>query len=219
MLSGPQQPAQSGKTQQLVILLHGYGADGNDLIGLAPYFAAVLPDAHFIAPHGPHVCEMGGMGRQWFSLRGWQPGMPWPVAALDEMLVCSRMLNGWIDTQLSEHAVAPENLALIGFSQGSMMALHTGLRRAVMPAGIVGYSGRLMGAENLAHEITVRPPVLLVHGDMDPIVSFDEMAFSEAALKKLNVPVRTMARPGLPHAIDDAGIAAAAQFLAGAFAA
>lgn len=216
MLSGPEYAAQSGHAKQLVIFLHGYGADGNDLIGLAPYFAAVLPDAHFISPHGWHPCEMG-FGRQWFSLGGWQPGMNWPAKAWDEIISCGKMLDHWLDEKLAEYQIAADQLALIGFSQGTMMSLHVGLRRKIAPAGIVGYSGALMGQSVLADEITSRPPVLLVHGDMDPIVPFHEMADAEAKLKELNVKVQTYARPGLPHGIDDAGIARGAQFLGAAF--
>ncbi|HCM83767.1 MAG TPA: dienelactone hydrolase family protein [Alphaproteobacteria bacterium] len=216
MLSGPQIPPQSGNAKQLVVFIHGYGADGNDLIGLAPYFAALLPDALFISPHGWERCEMG-MGRQWFSLGGWQPGLDWPAKAWDEILSCGKMLNGWLDATLAENNIAPENLALIGFSQGTMMSLHVGLRRVVPPAAILGYSGALMGQSVLSEEIISRPPVLLVHGEQDPIVSFSEMASAEKKLKELNVPVQTYARPGLPHGIDDEGIARGAQFLAAAF--
>ncbi len=216
MLSGPQIAPQSGNAKQLVVFLHGYGADGNDLIGLAPYFAALLPDALFISPHGWHGCEMG-FGRQWFSLGGWQPGLEWPAKAWDEILSCGKMLDHWLDTTLADHHIAPENLALIGFSQGTMMSLHVGLRRAVAPAAILGYSGALMGQGVLADEIKSRPPVLLVHGEQDPIVPFHEMATAEAKLEELNVTVQSYARPGLPHGIDDGGIARGAQFLAAAF--
>lgn len=216
MLSGPQVTPRSGHAKQLVVLLHGYGADGNDLIGLAPYFAALLPDAHFISPHGWEQCEMG-FGRQWFSLGGWQPGLEWPAKAWDEILSCGKMLDHWLDTILADNNIAPDRLALIGFSQGTMMSLHVGLRRSVAPAAILGYSGALMGQSVLADEIKSRPPVMLVHGNADPIVPFHEMADAEKKLKELNVPVQTFGRPGLPHGIDDDGIARGAQFLAAAF--
>lgn len=216
MLSGPQVQPQSGNVKQLIVFLHGYGADGNDLIGLAPYFGALLPDALFISPHGWEPCEMG-MGRQWFSLGGWQPGMNWPAKAWDEIIFCGKMLDHWLDEKLKEHHLAPEQLALIGFSQGTMMSLHVALRRVAAPAAILGYSGALMGQSVLADEIRSRPRVMLVHGDIDPIVPFHEMASAETKLKELNVPVQTFARPGLPHGIDDDGIARGAQFLAAAF--
>jgi phospholipase/carboxylesterase len=195
MLSGPIVPAKNGTPKQLIVFLHGYGADGNDLINLAPYFGAVMPDAMFISPHAPQACEMGGMGRQWFSLGGWVPGIAWPEHIWDAVTTQGKVLSTWLDDQLIKYNLTPADLALIGFSQGTMMALHTALRRAAPIAGVVGFSGRLP----------------------DPIVPFDEMAMAETALKQNNVPVQTMARPGLPHSIDEQGIMAAIQFLARQF--
>lgn len=216
MLTGPTVPPKSGNVKQLVVFLHGYGADGNDLIGLAPYFAAVLPDAMFAAPNGPHPTDMG-YGRQWFSLRNWQPGMPWPDEAWEEILSHGKMLNHWLDEKLSEHGLSPSQLALVGFSQGTMMSLHCALRRDSAIAGVVGYSGAILQPQKLATDLTARPPVLLVHGDIDPIVPFHEMAAAEKVLKEYNVPVQTKSCPGLPHGISDEGIVAGVQFLQGRF--
>jgi phospholipase/carboxylesterase len=212
MLSGPTVPAKSGTTKQLIIFLHGYGSNGDDLIGLAPYFAAVLPDATFISPNAPQACEIG-FGYQWFSLGGWQPGMDWPTKAWPEIIASGKILDTWLDAQLKKYELKDHQLALIGFSQGTMMSLHVGLRRAAALGGIVGYSGALMAPDHLAADITARPPVMLIHGEQDPVVPFYEMAAAEKVLRANNVPVQTLARPGLPHSIDDAGIIAAAQFL------
>lgn len=212
MLTGPSLAAKSGTPKQLIVFLHGYGADGNDLIGLAPYFAASLPDAMFVAPNGPHPTDMG-FGRQWFSLRGWQPGMDWPAGAWEEIVAHGKMLNTWLDTQLAANRLTPDRLAMVGFSQGTMMALHCAMRRDAAIGGVVAYSGALLQSERLATDIAARPPVLLVHGDADPIVAFSEMAAAEKTLIANHVSVKTLACPGLPHSINDAGIAAAVQFL------
>jgi len=217
MLSGPTVPAKSGTPKQLIVFLHGYGSNGEDLISLAPYFAAVLPDAMFISPNAPHACEMGGFGYQWFSLGGWQPGLDWPTKAWPEIVASGKILDAWLDAQLEKYHLENNQLALIGFSQGTMMSLQVGLRRAAPPAAIIGYSGALMAPDHLAADITARPPVMLIHGEMDPIVPFHEMADAEKVLRANNVPVQTVARPGLPHSIDDAGIIAAAQFLSAKF--
>jgi phospholipase/carboxylesterase len=190
-------PAGGRKPKHLVILLHGYGADGNDLIGLAPVLAQSMPDAHFIAPHAPEPCEMSPAGRQWFSLRDWSPkamlhGAQEAVAALDLFMNIQLMRFGFKDAQL----------ALIGFSQGTMMALYAGLRRQKPCAGIVGFSGSLIGEAG----ITAKPPICLIHGDHDNVVPFGAMTLAEASLKHEGVPVESHARPGLGHGIDMEGM-------------
>ena len=217
MLSGPELAPKSSAPKQLVVLLHGYGSNGDDLIGLAPYFAAVLPEAMFIAPNAPHACEAGGFGYQWFSLGGWQPGLDWPAKAWPEIVASGKILDAWLDAQLQKYNLENNKLALIGFSQGTMMSLQVGLRRANAPAAIIAYSGALMAPDMLSAEIAARPPVMIIHGEQDPIVPFTEMAAAEKVLRANNVPVETLARPGLPHSIDDAGIIAAAQFLSKQF--
>jgi len=217
MLSGPTLAPKSGTPKQLIVLLHGYGSNGDDLIGLAPYFAAILPEAMFIAPNAPHPCEAGGFGYQWFSLGGWQPGLDWPAQAWPEIIASGKILDAWLNEQLKKYALQDCQLALIGFSQGTMMSLQVGLRRVNAPAAIIAYSGALMAADHLDTEIKARPSVMLIHGEQDPIVPFAEMAAAEKVLRANNVPVQTLARPGLPHSIDDAGIIAAAQFLSRQF--
>jgi len=144
-LDGPEiGPAGGGAPEQLIVFVHGYGADGNDLIGLAPQFADLLPNAKFVAPNAPYPCEAGPFGYQWFRLT---------ERTEPEMLAGARtaqpILNQFIGTQLSRAGLQDRNLALIGFSQGTMISLFTGLRRERPMAGILGYSGRLVGAEAL----------------------------------------------------------------------
>jgi phospholipase/carboxylesterase len=213
-LSGPSHPPSSGGTpRQLVILLHGLGADGNDLIGLAPVWARLLPDAEFIAPNAPFPCDMAPYGYQWFSLQDRSPD-----AVLGGVRAAAPMLDAFIDDALAARGLADKDLVLVGFSQGTMMSLYVGFRRAQPIAGILGYSGRLVGGDTLAQEIRSRPRTLLVHGDADPVVPYDSLAAAETTLKALGVPVETITRRGLGHGIDEDGLKHGARFLKAAFA-
>ncbi|MBV9523483.1 MAG: prolyl oligopeptidase family serine peptidase [Alphaproteobacteria bacterium] len=213
-LSGPSHPpASGGKPRQLVLLLHGLGADGNDLIGLAPFWSRILPDAEFLSPNAPFPCDMAPYGYQWFSLQDRAP-----ATILSGVRAAAPMLDACIDEALSRRGLAEKDLALIGFSQGTMMSLHVGLRRVPAVAGILGFSGSLIGAETLPREIRAKPRVLLVHGDADPIVPFQALAAAKAALDACGVPVETLARPGLQHGIDEEGLKRGARFLKEIFA-
>ncbi len=208
-LSGPiHKPESGGKPRQLVILLHGLGADGNDLIGLAPVLAPVLPDAEFVSPDAPFPCDMAPYGYQWFSLQDRSP-----ETILAGVRATAPTLDAFIDDALAARGLAEQDLALIGFSQGTMMSLYVGLRRAKPLAGILGYSGRLLAPELLKSELRSRPPVLLVHGTEDPLVPFRSLADAEAALKQAGVPVETLACPGVEHAIDQEGLQRGGLFL------
>jgi len=214
-LHGPSQPpASGGKPRHLVVLLHGYGSDGNDLIGLAPHWARILPDSEFLSPHAPFPCEMGPFGHQWFSFADRSP-----ETILAGTRVAASILNAFLDEALASHGLTDRDLALVGFSQGTMMALYVALRRAEAVAALVGYSGALVGASELTGEIRSRPPVLLVHGDADPVVPYEELARAAAALKAEGVDVTTETRRGMPHSIDERGLLLGGQFIARAFAA
>ncbi len=208
-LDGPRfGPAAGGTAKNLVLLLHGVGADGNDLIGLAPYFARALPNTAFVSPNAPFPCDMAPYGYQWFSLQDRSP-----PAILAGVQATAPILNAFIDAELQRHNLTESKLALVGFSQGTMMSLYTAPRRAAPVAGIVGYSGALVGADLLAMEVKSKPPVLLVHGDADQIVPFAAMDAAANALRKAGLAVETLRRPGLPHSIDEEGIAAGIRFL------
>ncbi len=208
-LSGPsQQPAAGGKAKQLVVLLHGYGSNGDDLIGLAPFFAQALPEAEFLSPNAPFPCEMSAFGFQWFGLEDRTPEILFGGAQL-----AGQILDHFLDAELAKRGMAPRDLALVGFSQGTMMSLHVGLRRAQPVGGILGFSGRLIGAAALPAEIRARPPVFLVHGTADQVVPFGALAEAETALKAQGVPVETESRPGLVHSIDQVGAQKGALFL------
>ena len=208
-LSGPSRPpASGGKPRRLVILLHGLGADGNDLIGLAPYWARLLPDAEFLSPNAPFPCDMAPHGYQWFSSQDRTP-----EAVLGGVRAAAPILDAFIDEALEQRGLGSGELALVGFSQGTMMSLFVGLRRAEPVAGIVGFSGRLLAPELLASELRSRPPILLVHGTEDPLVPYSSLAAAETTLKAAGVPVETVTSVGIGHSIDDQGLRRGGQFL------
>src|SRR4051812_10171731 len=210
-LTGPSRPPLSGgKPRRLVILLHGLGADGNDLIGLQQRWGRVVPDAEFISPNAPFPCDMAPYGYQWFSVQDRTP-----AALLAGLRAAVPSLDAFIDEELQKRGLTEADTALVGFSQGTMMSLYVGLRRATPLAGILGYSGRLIAPELLAGELRSRPPVLLVHGTADPVVPFESMAGAEAALRRAGVPVETLACVGSEHTIDPEGLERGGQFLRG----
>jgi phospholipase/carboxylesterase len=208
-LSGPSRPpASGGRPTRLVILLHGLGADGNDLIGLAPYWARLLPTTEFLSPNAPFPCDMVPYGYQWFSSQDRNP-----AAVLAGVRAAAPFLDAFIETALAERGLDDSDLALVGFSQGTMMSLFVGLRRAKPAAGILGFSGRLLAPELLASELRSRPRTFLVHGTDDPLVPYESLAAAQTALIEAGVPVETLTCPGIGHSIDENGLRRGGSFL------
>lgn len=207
-LTGPRVEPASGAAGRLVVFLHGYGANGADLIGLAQIWQSLVPDALFVAPNAPNVCAINPDGFEWFDLSHPNAHEIAKLAA-DARAPIEAFLSGlWAETSLS----ARETL-LVGFSQGTMMALDVGLRLADPLAAIIGFSGALPGAEALAGAIRSRPPVCLVHGDADPVVPYALGLGAREVLEKLDVPVTFHTSPGAGHTIVDDGLAFATRFL------
>ena len=212
-LRGPSAPPRAGGApRQLVVLLHGVGADGHDLINLSQTMGQALPHAHFAAPNGPKPCDMAPMGYQWFSLQDRNPETM--LAGLKRSVP---LLNAFIDAELAKHGLDDRQLALLGFSQGTMMSLYVAPRRSKPMAAVLGYSGALLGGETLAAEAVSKPPIFLIHGDADQVVPVQAMHGAVAALQSADIPVQWSVRPGLPHGIDPEGMAHGAAFLANAF--
>jgi phospholipase/carboxylesterase len=209
MIGGPSAaPASGGAPKSLVIFLHGYGSNGADLIDLAPYWAQALPDTLFLSPDAPQPCDGVPYGRQWWPLTSLTP-----QARAAGVRVSAPALNAYIDAQLAAYGLTEDKLALVGFSQGSMMALHVGPRRAKALAGIIGFSGMLADPEALAVEAVTKPPVLLVHGDRDDVLPVTALHQAEASLKALGFEVAAQVSPGLGHSIDEVGLRLGARFL------
>jgi phospholipase/carboxylesterase len=208
-LSGPRLPPARGEATHLVVLAHGYGADGNDLIGLAPHWQRLMPTVAFVAPNAPERCP-GSPGYQWF-----------PISRLDPKEMqkgvefAAPIFEAFLESELARLSLPPERLALVGFSQGTMMSLQVGLRRAVKPAAIVGYSGVLAGSPPALGADT--PPILLIHGDADEMIPADALFMSAGALGHAGACVQWHLSPGIGHSIDETGLLMAGAFLTQAF--
>jgi phospholipase/carboxylesterase len=206
-LDGPRLEPASGKAKQLVIFLHGWCGEGQNLLGLGKHWREVLPDAAFSSPNAPEACgpEQDG-GYQWYE------GDRWAGATK-----AAPGLNAFIDSELAALGLNDDALALVGFSQGAMMALHVGLRRTRKIGAIIAYSGLLIEPGRLAGDIASRPPVLLVQGDADTMLPANAMSEAEAALKATGVPVEAHICPGAAHEINEDGLNSGCSFLAKAF--
>jgi phospholipase/carboxylesterase len=213
-LDGPRLAPVRGPVRQLVVFLHGYGADGNDLIEIGKAWQSLLPDAAFVSPHAPRPCGQAPMGREWFPLTFRNPDERW-----NGVNAAAPELDKFLGAELARHHLPPTALALVGFSQGTMMALHVGLRRAVAPAAIVGYSGMLVlkgdtDIEGYKSQLRARPPVLLIHGDADELIPAQALFHATEALAALEVPAEWHMSAGVGHGIDGEGLRHGGEFLA-----
>lgn len=205
-------PRTGARPRKIVLLLHGYGSSGTDMISLAPQWQDALPETLFLAPHAPQRCGMMGAGYQWWGLTGFAPSALAAGAAS-----AAPAIDAFIDRKLAEYELTEADLALVGFSQGTMMALHIALRRPRTVAAVVGYSGMLTATDGLAHSDLAKPPVLLVHGTADPVVPIAAMHMAEGELKRLGVEVTTHISHGIPHSVDPVGLRLGRDFVAKAF--
>ncbi len=217
-LDGPR--AGSSRPRQLVVLLHGYGANGRDLVALGQQWAKLLPDAAIAAPNAPDPCPGAPGGRQWFPLTSRDPRERW--TGVNE---AQPALDAFLDAELARHQLGDSQLALVGFSQGTMMALHVGLRRRRAPVAIVGFSGLLVGPEHLRGDLAggrtngglIPPHVLLTHGSEDEVIPADALFNSAEELAGAGVPCQWHLSVGIAHSIDEAALSHAGLFLARAF--
>jgi len=210
-ITGPRLAPTRGPATHLVVLCHGYGADGNDLIGLAPHWQRLLPTVAFVSPNAPERVP-GSQGFQWF-----------PISRLDPREMqkgvesAAETLEAFLDAELARLNLTGDRLALVGFSQGTMMSLHVGLKRAVKPAAIVGYSGMLPGADQLGQLGPDTPPIFLAHGDADQMIPPQALFVSANALGHAGASVQWHLAGGVGHSIDEAGLRLGGAFLAMAF--
>ncbi len=209
MIDGPSlPPAAGGAPKSLVVFLHGYGADGNDLIGLGRDWARALPHTAFVSPSAPELCPGTPMGRQWFALTMRDPqefarGVAKARPALDQFL----------DAELQRHGLDESACALVGFSQGTMMALHVGPQRKHPLAGILGYSGLLADPAALKGAGVQKQPVFLVHGDRDDLIPVAALFAAAEGLAAAEIPVEWHVSQGIPHGIGPDGMELGLAFL------
>lgn len=201
-------PKSGAKPKSIVILLHGYGANGQDLLSLAPFWADTLPDTVFVSPDAPFPCEMGPFGFQWFSLQSRET-----EDMLDGAKNAQPHLNQFIDEMLERYELPADKCALVGFSQGTMMSLFAGPRRAKPIAGIMGYSGGLVGGDTLSAPDVHKVPVHLIHGSADTVLPLHYYHIARQGLEANGFPVTGSITEGLPHSIDDKGIQDGGAFL------
>lgn len=210
LTSGRRGP-QMGTARSAVIFVHGYGADGADLLGLAGPLGPHLPTTAFYAPNAPEPCTNNPMGYQWFPIP-WLDGSS-EEAARQGMAAAVADLNAFVDKVLDDEGLEPGALALVGFSQGTMMSLHIAPRRDAPLAGVVGFSGRLLQPEALATEAVSRPPVLLIHGDADQMVPVTDLPKAANALVAAGFETYAHVCQGLGHGIDNEGLSMGLHFL------
>lgn len=212
-LDGPRLAPKGRAPQQLVVFLHGYGADGNDLIAIGQQWQALLPDAVFVAPHAPQPCAQAPIGRQWFALDLRDAEELWRGVT-----GVAPLLDAFLDGELARYRLGQDRLAVVGFSQGTMLGLHVGLRRQRI-AAILGYSGVLVEPEHLAKTSNMQapPPVLLVHGDQDDLIPAEALFVSAEELAKMGVPCQWHLSLGIGHGIDAGGLMQGGLFLAQCF--
>ena len=203
--------AKSGETENMVVLLHGYGANGGDLLGLSEVWGPSMPNTLFVAPDAPSPCDSHPAGRQWFPIEA-----AGPVDRMDmihNLIRSFNELNEFLDVENERAGVPEEKTILVGFSQGTMMALHVGLRRQRQLAGIVGYSGKLLNPSLLESELVTRPPVMLVHGQDDEVVPSSQSIEADEFLKRSGINSQLYLAPRLGHSIDMFGLGLALNFM------
>ncbi|VAW19822.1 Phospholipase/carboxylesterase family protein [hydrothermal vent metagenome] len=207
-LSGPMLAPKNGKAKRLMVLLHGYGSDGNDLIGLARYWQSALPEMLFVAPNAPEKCPMNPNGYQWFDL-----DLNREISRLNGSKKARPVLEKFLDQLWEQTGFDASNTFLVGFSQGAMMALDVGLRLKQQPLGIISFSGGLIGEDEWESDIKIKPPVCLVHGEADDVVPVSLSINSKTRLEKIDIKTAMQIEPGLGHTISVEGLGFALAFM------
>ncbi len=214
MIDGPRlPPAGGGPAKSLVIFLHGYGADGNDLIAIGRDWARHLPDTAFVAPHAREACAMAQVGRQWFHLTLRDPALRDLGEYARGVAAARPMLDAFFDAEMARHGIDEASTALVGFSQGTMMALHAGLLRAKPFAGLLGYSGLLAEPGAIKAGPSQKPPILLIHGEQDDMIPVGALFAATEGLSAADIPVVWHISKGIGHGIAPDGLDLGIDFL------
>lgn len=207
-LSGPMMPPRSGTARQLMVLLHGYGADGQDLISLGYQWRDLWPDMLFVAPNAPEACTMSPSGYQWFPLKTDRT-----ISRIEGVGSARPVLLNFLIDLWAQTGIVPANTVLVGFSQGAMMALHVGTSLDQQLAGIVAFSGAFVPAEGFGSGRYARPPVALIHGDADAVVDPNLSREAATVLAADGFDVTLHMSPGAGHGIAPDGLDFATSFL------
>jgi phospholipase/carboxylesterase len=208
MIFGPEIKSKTKTPSSIVVLLHGYGADGENLISLAAELSKSFPDTHFFSPNGISPFENAPFGYQWFGLNDRSE-----QSMLKGLQNAAPYINQFIDYQLQRFSLSDDKLALIGFSQGSMLSLHTALRRTKNIGAVIGFSGMLVAPQLLQAELKSKPPISLIHGALDDVIPLNAMQASLAALEYAHISVETLIEPMLGHSIGALGLVFARKAL------
>jgi phospholipase/carboxylesterase len=197
--------------KEMVVFVHGYGANGADLLGLADVLAPHMPDTVFYAPDAPEPCAASAFGRQWFPIPRFDGStMAQSAAGLE---AAASDLHAFLDICLAAEGLSADRLILFGFSQGAMMSLHVAPRRDTAMAGVVAISGRLINPMALADAAQVKPSIMLIHGDQDDVVPFGEMHLAGQALQEAGFAVYGHVMSGSGHGIAPDGLQVALSFM------
>jgi len=202
------EPQDGQKALHAVIIVHGLGDSAAGIIGLGEAMRPTMPNTLFLAPDAPYPCEFSPFGFQWFPARDWTPAV-----VLAGVKQAAPELNAYIDHVIATRGLTPDKIALVGFSQGTIMNLYVGPRRTPSLAGLLGYSGALVGGETLRQERQSNPPIQLIHGTDDDVISFAAMDLAREGLQSANLNVETLACRGVGHSVDDEGLACGTRFL------
>lgn len=202
---------KSGQVKSIVVFLHGYGSNGADLLSLAEPMSAALPDTLFVAPDGPERCAGNPSGYQWFPVPRFDGASETQMA--QSFAQSGEDINAFIDALLKEFDLEPSKLALVGFSQGSVMSMQIAPRREEAIAGVVAFSGRMIAADKLSSETISKPPFMLVHGDQDQVMPLAEMKAAGDALVAAGIETYAHVERGCGHSIAQDGFEVAVSFL------
>lgn len=206
------EPQSGEEIKQVVVFLHGLGANGQDLMGLAPEFAGMLPNTLFLSPDAPFPCDMAPSGFQWFSLQDRTPDV-----ILAGIQGTSPILDGYITEILREYDLPAEKMALVGFSQGTMMSLYSAPRYKDKLAGVLGYSGALIWEQDTDIDALQKPPVRIIHGDADEVVPVSAYHQAKKDLENAGFDVSGQVCPGIGHGISSEAVDSGKEFLASVF--
>ena len=201
-------PLSKNKPKQIIVLCHGYGGDGKDISSLAVHWQRFLPDAIFLCPNAPEVCNVNPQGYQWFDLTTEEEEV-----ILEKSLIAEEKLNTFLDQALNNFQLETSNLALVGFSQGSMMSIQVGLKKKEEINCLIGYSGKIINKKNLSDNINSKPKIFLMHGTNDTIVPPTHLLEAKEYLNKCGIKIKTKLFKNCEHKIPVEGSSLGLGFL------